>query len=204
MKLGELKLDSNVKQLRQSRGWSQIKAGTCYDPGSTSPRGIGFYYENGAKLTYPNLRRASQTYDASYDLVTDHRIHERLIKTKQFLENFDWSQLTHANAELELNNRGVLAHGVQIEQSDDRITFIIPAHERALQLPEFQLVYQKLNLVVYFDFEDVMNYSDQARQIEFDRTKGVHFEDSLDGRLEWTYGIYDADRLEENGGLING
>lgn len=197
-------MDSNVKQLRQSRGWSQIKAGTRYDPDSTSPRGIGFYYENGAKLTYPNLRRASQAYAASYDLVTDHRIHERLVKTKQFLENFDWSQLTHADAELELNNRGALNHQIQIEQHNDHISFVIPAHTRALQLPEFQLVYEDLNLVVYFDFEDVMNYTDRARRIELDRTKGVRFDDGFDGRLEWTYGVYDADQLAENGGLING
>lgn len=204
MKSSELKLDSNIKQLRQSRGWSQIKAGACYDPDSTSPRGIGFYYENGAKMTYPNLRRASQAYDASYDLVTDHRIHERLTKTKQFLENFDWSRLTHADAVFKLDDRGALKHSIQIEQQDECVTFIIPAHEHAVQLPEIQLVYEDLNLVVYFDFEDVMNYTDRARRIELDRTKGVRFDDGLDGRLEWTYGVYDADRLEENGGLING
>ena len=199
-----IKLDSNIKRLRQSRGWSQIKAGTCYDPDSTSPRGIGFYYENGAKLTYPNLRRASQAYGTSYDLVTNHRIHERLTETKQFLENFDWSQLTHADAEFTIDDRDALNQLIQIKQQDDHISFVIPAHTCALQLPEFQLVYEKLNLVVYFDFEDVMNYSDQAHQIEFDRAKGVHFDDGLDGRLEWTYGVYDADRLTENGGLING
>ena len=204
MKSSELKLDSNIKRLRQSRGWSQIKAGTCYDPDSTSPRGIGFYYENGAKLTYPNLRRASQAYGTSYDLVTDHRIHERLTKTKQFLENFDWSQLTHADAEFTIDDRDALNQLIQIKQQDDHILFVIPAHTCALQLPEFQLIYEKLNLVVYFDFEDVMNYSDQAHQIEFDRAKGVHFDDGLDGRLEWTYSVYDADRLTENGGLING
>lgn len=193
-------MDSNIKQLRQSRGWSQVKAGTCYDPDSTSPRGIGFYYENGAKLTYPNLRRASQAYDASYDLVTDHRIHERLTNTKQFLENFDWSQLTHADAELKLDDRHALLHDVQIEQHDERITFIIPAHEHAVQLPEVQLIYAKLNLVVYFDFEDVMNYTDCARRIKLDRGNSFYFDDGLDGRVEWTYGVYDADRLEENGG----
>lgn len=193
-------MDSNVKQLRQSRGWSQTKAGTYYDPDSNSPRGIGFYYESDAGFTYPNLRRVSRTYDASYDLVADHRIHKRLTKTKEFLKNFNWSQLARADAEFKLDDRDALIHGVQIEQHDERITFIIPAHERAVQLPEIQLIYSKLNLVVYFDFEDVMNYTDRARRIELDRTKGVRFDDGLDGRLEWTYSVYDADRLEENGG----
>lgn len=193
-------MNSNIKQLRQSRGWSQIKAGTYYDPDSNSPRGIGFYYESDAGFTYPNLRRVSRTYDTSYDLVADHRIRERLTKTKQFLENFDWSRLTHADAVFKLDDRGALKHSIQIEQQDECVTFIIPAHEHVVQLPEIQLVYEDLNLVVYFDFEDVMNYTDRARRIELDRTKGVRFDDGLDGRLEWTYGVYDADRLEENGG----
>lgn len=162
---------------------------------SQTPRAIGYYYENAAELSATNQAKLASIYHSSLDLITGHRIHQRLAEMTYKLKHFDWSQVDPHELKIEINND--VKSKISYRVKSDQVVFILPAHIHCLQLPEVQLIDWKQNVKVFLNLEDVHNLTDDIKELTVSRTGQINFTQGVDWRAEVTYGVVNGEQLEQ-------